>query len=1578
MSRPAHVAGSILPLSSPADELDVLVARAYAHPALPSPMVRLGPGAIDEAVDLEMDLLGFTPSARDEVGRVPRQPLGFPAWALVHDKKNARFALDVLEEMKTSIRRMKSKPGTAKEGLDAIGAKLAGSVPHFLPSFYEEAARAFIAHDNISYAQQYFERARAAERQYGLEVDEELREKSFVDFALAGALAVKSLTNYADELSARGKDGLDAYLRVSVRRTLGGLPPSATQLKDIAKLAKAAGLTPADAERDFITQIASASALRRASKGFYTKAKKSLAAAAKQDIAVASAFLDLWPGGVDSQSWLALLDDWGLLDALADADAPGQSQRTTAAWMTSMLEHCWGERALGVLERAADRLIAEAIPLGGKEERLSLDTVETCLRLGIPHVFESFENLESYRYADSPRWPSVDLPRIAEDPNARARFLADAGRLSGSDYADLPDVDLPAFNAMLDEAMAKTLASIGQSGLYHTKEALELLGGFPARYWKTLPALRDAFRRIDVPEAFAAQLRFGCIEEICFPEFEAMAVKDQEPGFCVTWPFTTLWTKKQVRVFDRDGALVLEHKVRGGTACRAMYVGEDLLVCLSDEYGYNYRGYYWASAPKDVHPISGWVWNSDNAVRLPGGDVIAAGLIRAGSTTLRSEDLAGRPQVHDGTVLVPRDEGWVRYDASTGAFVEDEAEQTKRWAFHVELDPREGAPVRAGNGVFAYAMSEGGAEDGEGAVPGPMVDQSGTSDALIQLPHREAPCLFEESYEAEELRDVRGVQYSDGDDLLGAAERRFAGKMALPMYRPSDAAASAQLSTIQADELASLLEVAQKPKALEVTASSWTKFKPHRGLLEALDALVTTSYAPLRAALAGIAHYAGHVAAAYEEVREDVGDLIESTSAVSSSGDTLPRKTASKKKSADALPKRDVGNPTLTDALGDFAYPLDAGYRDRTKGPTLASELGELRLRFDRPVPKGHDEYIWGHHCWQPGLGHGAYVLYRMALAPKKASAAREQLASFARLLLQHGFEDRDHYRLAFRKENTASICKSPYHPTLAARGDNRVFAWQLGYEEDAMFTFLEYAPKGVFEVIADPDDNLYGPCWLTADRIEEVVAHVEAAGPLPIRKAVPLLCEATGMTESEATMWALAEFHSDPFKLVKKASLRWVGRTSFEHDPFVSSPGHMLHTLDLGSSVFTSGDYKELWDPKVLAERLAGVFLRHRPQLPTLTAGDEAVLAKHIRDEADLTIDEPSWAARLLANDTDGVEALLPFLHQDREHHFDKDGYHVRGVTGGRTTGRGFHSNLKWDYIPESLERIVVPFVRGLYACDGHALLVRSLPRVFRLLQERLQGPGLYQEIELHRDVLDTVRAALPKGGPSSFQGKKPKTLLGDDRCVYLKTGQARLWLRYDAIVEGDTPMDAHQDVRRLRQDLTFLMGPTLARMIALAEQVAGSERCAGDPRVSAPKVVEGVAERLSVSSDAAAYFLMLACLPSPTDKHVGALAGWDANTLDALGAELGAGAHIVEGKRAGAGRTRFVPGLWVKDKHRVSAVRWTRELFGWGTETDRHAPDDAVFRGAFPPMSPDALYEAAWARIEAGDGPGLDEPGS
>jgi len=141
-----------------------LQARRYAHPQFEGRMVvRLVRENLAEVEDLSLGVLGFTPDGAAGVGHVRNRAIGFPAWPIITDPANSRHALNLVGDLNRAAKLARSKAGPAKELLDELAGRLGNSAPHFLPTFLEEGARIFLRNDNLSYAMQFFNKAREAE-----------------------------------------------------------------------------------------------------------------------------------------------------------------------------------------------------------------------------------------------------------------------------------------------------------------------------------------------------------------------------------------------------------------------------------------------------------------------------------------------------------------------------------------------------------------------------------------------------------------------------------------------------------------------------------------------------------------------------------------------------------------------------------------------------------------------------------------------------------------------------------------------------------------------------------------------------------------------------------------------------------------------------------------------------------------------------------------------------------------------------------------------------------------------------------------------------------------------------------------------------------------------------------------------------------------------------------------------------------------------------------------------------------------------------------------------------------------------
>lgn len=76
---------------------------------------------------------------------------------------------------------------------------------------------------------------------------------------------MKVLSAYGKELAARvsAEEALERFTRLCLRRTAGGLPPSAQMANGLRKLARGAGQDADRAEQDYLTELLSLPAAAR-------------------------------------------------------------------------------------------------------------------------------------------------------------------------------------------------------------------------------------------------------------------------------------------------------------------------------------------------------------------------------------------------------------------------------------------------------------------------------------------------------------------------------------------------------------------------------------------------------------------------------------------------------------------------------------------------------------------------------------------------------------------------------------------------------------------------------------------------------------------------------------------------------------------------------------------------------------------------------------------------------------------------------------------------------------------------------------------------------------------------------------------------------------------------------------------------------------------------------------------------------------------------------------------------------------------------------------------------------------------
>jgi hypothetical protein len=399
-------AGGLVGLDAQVDEnsTETMIARTYGAAVLGDRViVRLTSERLVPAEDLSMEFLGLEGRAvSPPIAKQNRTALEFGHWALIHQPKYAKYALDLVKRMKAAARKAASKAGHAWDLYVAMAEELNKSVRHFLPPFWEQAARAYKELGNTTYAGRALTKALEAERVHSLEVDREHRRDAILEFTLSGCLTGKALTDYAKDLTKQFPplEAYETYKDLVIRRTLGGMAPIASAASDLAKMAKAAKLDSNSEIEEVLQAMITSPAMARAPFQFWKSVKKQVGNIVARNPSFA-VWLLVHTNAVSSYrsdspvwEWIDLLEEWKVLPYLylsvpasklpQDVEIPGGR----AGWFSRVasVESSPNKRVFELLEQMADVIRAEQQPLQlstGYHRHMDVDILDMVLELGL-------------------------------------------------------------------------------------------------------------------------------------------------------------------------------------------------------------------------------------------------------------------------------------------------------------------------------------------------------------------------------------------------------------------------------------------------------------------------------------------------------------------------------------------------------------------------------------------------------------------------------------------------------------------------------------------------------------------------------------------------------------------------------------------------------------------------------------------------------------------------------------------------------------------------------------------------------------------------------------------------------------------------------------------------------------------------------------------------------------------------------------------------------------------------------------------------------------------------------------------
>ncbi|MFF8807881.1 DNA-binding protein [Streptomyces omiyaensis] len=1596
-----------------------LTARAYRHPVLGEDrvVVRLVAAELGAAEDLAAGFLGLEPAAEPAVvGLGRRQELGFPEWVLVHHPEDGHHALAVVPELDRLARQAKSKPKAALDACLELAGRLAASVPHFLPVFYEQAARVFLAVENTTYAGQLFGRARTSEAQHGLLVDEDRLDAVFLEFALAGALPVKVLSGYGKELSARlaPQEAYERFRRLCVRRTAGGLAPSAQAATELRRLARAAGLPAAEAEQDHLAELLPLPATLRAATGWWKAQRGALVALARRVPEVRGTLLTLTPTSDDgelSTLWLELLAESGADAGLCDAGLPAEEQCAdgAAGWLErfhTARHRGWGRRTtpaalLELVERAAGRMRADlaARPEGRRELRIGVEDVnllDLLLALDVPVVAPEEDDRRHGTALDLTEWHQSDRPRdlaaLAADPRFHRAFDRGADAFNGSGHSEEVLRRLAASaggRVLLARWTRKVARKSVAAGLPAVPRALSTLSWLPSEALALAPEDVAAAAAADLGETLARTLRGGLWEEFHWPEWER-TVTELTPGgadpsaltVVEAWPHLIVANASQVRVIDADST-VLVHDLRIPSSVASSvrsqgfhYVDGALLVFWS-VYAHGRVQGYWHTAPDRLitfdENVNRWSLRSEQiSLPLPGGGrTTGRGVLHAGDTRLPAEV----PVISDGTSY------WV-FDNGTGG-------DDSGWT---EYDPAEGTYGRRSQpGFLADALRPHaqGAKLGTFSSwlrPAPAVEGSVLGAPVGGLLGWRVVRLPENGWHADDLAG-REVVLPEGADMPLAA-LTFPGD-----DRPRALSrAWRTLSLTDPDGVVTATTDSGRGELFRTATSAL----PPLPFLYALRTRDPRGSAALRGADAETAGALLKAAVAAERV-EDVTALVTTTFPELATPELVAgvvkvvRFAVRQQKALHAVAARldPVAEPVVSRVEGPADHLLaqalngviTSNYYRRGPGSdvahlfleTLAAAAGDAdavavpgRLHFDVPA------LPWSGLPFTPLLDRPAVLAYR-AVAPGTDAERRDALlgmlgrADSLGLLSAAGSADRWRRVLLHLAEPHLTAAdgqgRNVSHRGVLPLGGGAFLGFTEhsdGVPDGREFGALLYDPSGRFEVPgpyavragAPVGDRVRGAGWAAA-----FLEEARARGAAPF---VPAAVEEFGrLTGASRAL----------------AGLVVIGMAGISRHENNFLPAELRKTL--GLKVAEAGHARDELRalPVEVRQEVVAALLPDEPARLWTDGPDVAAAAEVWNARVGRRAQVPDWLTAEAARAVRGgwpVPRALPALLDP---------------AGSPELGTDVAWRIHHDR-PEPVAPAEAPFTgavltgaMGLMAWMAHRLpagdpLRAVLPGALTAVRQRLASPDLLVAVGHYTSLSDFRKVA---GAPT-------ETAPDHERygAVLMAThdGQPLPALRTSLLDStGSDPYlvalrGPDQEPTSVEAALRRCHDPAFARLLAdPGTPLAGGTAEDGtwwpqDPTRSVPALVAEAAEAHGLGADAATLYLMLLALPDPTDRNTARWTGWKPARLKAARAELAATDLVVSAVRARAGRSLFLPGAWVEQPAPALPVEhWKLSLFGVPA-------GGRPVLGQLVPAEPVAeLYARAWRRIADGDLPRFEE---
>jgi len=1548
-----------------------LVAMPFQHPALEGrTVVRLVEGSLDSAVQAEMSALGFAPSGeKTAVGRTRKRTLGFPAWALVNHPGKARFALEVMREFRKAAARVSTRPGHAKDAFAEIAKRLERSVPEFMPSYWEEVGRAFLAEEATSLAAQSFEKARAAERAYKLPVDEDLRAAAYLEFTAAGAVPAKSLSGYASDLVAAfgPKEAERRFLELNLQRIKAGIAPWTGMARELAKLSKAAG-RGAEAETAFLTEVLASPSLKKAPPDFWASYRAALVRLAGESEEAKRRILWLFPEprGFEKflPSWLDLLEEIGAVEAVS---ASGEAARFASA-LTRFVTYTegWGDRETPLCPKYFTLLEALSPALSKLGEPLDLSSYQRWGDEGVysPDVLEAALELGLALAPPKGDGPSIALgdffskdPVLLSEHPDYGRLLTQAvGLRFGREDFEACARGKKGLVAARRSHLMGVVARLDEGALPSLKSGLETLTeSTSAATFAEFPEAAAAIEKVDVARALARSLRGGIIDELAWPDYEAalaeLAGPKAEIEIYGTRQNPMVRAGRKVIVFEGSARKKeLDLPVIAREPRHMVYLDGDLLVGFYDGKEHKNLG-LWVSRARAPFPFDMWLHGTPDAAPVPGGGVTTGEqLLHSGDAP---EKLRWKEFVSDGATFWHRHGSWnermklVEFDPATGKpgraswpdFVREASEKTDGFALsEVELMPLRGATGsllgERGGLVGRYVRHD----EKEGDVEVTRIDQktwrgSYTPDVLLDWPG------------ADEMRALgvsTGWSNSQGDEFtihgeggdehpagsFGGDGWKSAGFSILPRAQwlhyltARDEASSRALRAITDEAARAILTAASQDSTDD-------------------DDDVTHALAAVKAQLPGVT----------DEVIQRGVALVAKTAAAHAAG-------------LAALQDRGGAEGGVTDDALTEALP-----QLPTEGWETGSCVTDMTVMAAAFLDKTRGRLSGSRVLWERHIESLARLACYAASRPTASDAARATLRELLSGLAASRMLGLTVTRAELQVKTGSSFLARPKDKQIwiAGEGDAALFARLTTDDEDEPTqTVLVLGHGDRLAVPGDATVTWQETVTIPDERsfIEGFLRELDARGPVAHEPgAAALVASETSLTQAEAALLleglpGFGEYRNDFLgKELREALGLKVTDASRAKQKLRELPDDQLLGLLVGAGRVSAPE--GYWASGAEGGSSARALIETAKRLFGKTVEVSEELVARVEKECRVPLPTRKALAMVLTA-ADGDNVWLERRPGPVE-------WNRLGDSGE------FFS----EDVVATIARLVPYLSTSLPVGDPYRAAV---PALYDAARKNLEAPDFllplgsrYEEDEKKRaPLLDQVggKKVKLKVGSEEREGRDNGVVLGVDEgdgSVGFSLRTAGIRAHRAAVLPYLTGTDEDGDVYGVdgAKAAYYLLSKDCEELVESVRRSTAPEGSYElDPRVSAKETVASMREAAGLDEDAATLYLQMLALPNPTRKLVLQVNGWKPARYEAAAQALVKQKLLIEGKRERAGREIFLPGAWDKKSRGLSMEAYKASSY-----------DRVCFDEAQVTVAPRTLYERAFARLSSGDKPGFED---